>query len=543
MSARRLSPVIHCVMLPLLSVAEIAVFHFIRSLSLLFCAVSFPVIAADYGAMTEKKLLKLAEQGDVQAINQLGRPFLRYSGAKRESRAIEVRLPWLRKAADADNADAQRALALLLMQPPAGMAPDYEAASHYLERSIAYGKKVRAGCSSCEWAQYYVDAGMLQTRLQVLLAGPPAESDDGVAELKYAQQAMKPHNFGTGHDWGETLVIGDAERYREWLNKAADKKNHNAMWALVQLDGEYKNPPPPSMEKAGLACEKRALARLMDRYRAGVQLEEAMRWRIVAGDCGDAGAAFQIAELYQTHKKDPQKSREWFQKAAALGHEKARHIVMQDADPTLAKLMSKAGGNDAEALFAVGDYIQNGNWPGRNPQMAGSWYYRASLHKHAEATWRLALLTEHPKDRADRVRTAAALGHAAAQAEWQKLSVEIEQQQKATQAAALAAARVEFMARIDRDGSTDKFEVEQYCAYGGRNCQALRGLAHQTELQQNRAAEAANMQRIQNLYGDQRSQDERDREARARSECMKRKTDSINRQTYGEQDWRYAGEC
>jgi hypothetical protein len=30
---------------------------------------------------------------------------------------------------------------------------------------------------------------------------------------------------------------------------------------------------------------------------------------------------------------------------------------------------------------------------------------------------------------------------------------------------------------------------------------------------------------------------------REKSECMRRKTDSIQRNTYGQQDWKFAGKC
>jgi TPR repeat protein len=104
-----------------------------------------------------------------------------------------------------------------------------------------------------------------------------------------------------------------------------------------------------------------------------------------------------------------------------------------------------------------------------------------------------------------------------------------------------------FIDRIHRDGpdrsSLMAFNVDvgNYCKAGGPRCHEYTVQARQLERQHNAGAESANMQRLWNVYS--KGSGVSDAEARARSECMRKKTESIQRQTYGQQDWRYEGSC
>ena len=60
------------------------------------------------------------------------------------------------------------------------------------------------------------------------------------------------------------------------------------------------------------------------------------------------------------------------------------------------------------------------------------------------------------------------------------------------------------------------------------------------ERQQNASADQANTARLWNVYSKPGESDEK---WRARSDCMRRKTHSIQRHTYGQQDWYYSGSC
>jgi hypothetical protein len=49
------------------------------------------------------------------------------------------------------------------------------------------------------------------------------------------------------------------------------------------------------------------------------------------------------------------------------------------------------------------------------------------------------------------------------------------------------------------------------------------------------------MARLWNTYGSRGATD--DAKWRERSDCMKTKTESIQKHTYGQQDWYYSGSC
>lgn len=109
----------------------------------------------------------------------------------------------------------------------------------------------------------------------------------------------------------------------------------------------------------------------------------------------------------------------------------------------------------------------------------------------------------------------------------------------------LAPEQEAFIDRIERDGprrtsaSDFAFDVAQYCKFGGKKCHELSVASRRFMEDQNASAAEANMQRIWNLNSDKTS----DAEARARSECTRRKTENLQRYTYGQQDWYYVGGC
>lgn len=104
-----------------------------------------------------------------------------------------------------------------------------------------------------------------------------------------------------------------------------------------------------------------------------------------------------------------------------------------------------------------------------------------------------------------------------------------------------------FVDQIDRYGpdttdvGTFRHDVEVYCIYGGSNCQAWRARARQFQDDWNRAAEAANLRRAWGVYTG--GSDDFWRRSRERSACLRRVSESIQRQTYGQQTWRYVDSC
>lgn len=123
-----------------------------------------------------------------------------------------------------------------------------------------------------------------------------------------------------------------------------------------------------------------------------------------------------------------------------------------------------------------------------------------------------------------------------------------EQAQRALNDYAAHIMEARFVDHIDRygpdttDSGTFHYDVSVYCIYRGPNCSTWQARARQFQDARNREAEAANMRRIWGLYSGG-SDAEFWRQSRERSACLRRVTESIQRQTYGQQTWRYVNNC
>lgn len=122
-----------------------------------------------------------------------------------------------------------------------------------------------------------------------------------------------------------------------------------------------------------------------------------------------------------------------------------------------------------------------------------------------------------------------------------------EQAQRALNEYAPHIMEARFVDHIDRYGPSTAdvhsfhYDVNVYCIYRGPNCSTWRRRAQEFQDAQNARAEAANMRRIWGLYGGNSEQEAR--QYRERSECLRRVTESIQRQTYGQQTWHYVNNC
>jgi TPR repeat protein len=110
-------------------------------------------------------------------------------------------------------------------------------------------------------------------------------------------------------------------------------------------------------------------------------------------------------------------------------------------------------------------------------------------------------------------------------------------------------AQARFIDHIDRYGpSTSSLQafnndVYDYCALKGPNCSALMARRNKLERENNMRAEAANMARIWNNYGQGQSQQEFYAKSNARLECLRNVRRSIEAQNRGRQQWRYVNSC
>jgi TPR repeat protein len=297
-------------------------------------------------------------------------------------------------------------------------------------------------------------------------------------------------------------MSGDADG-EEWFAKLADVASESPEGAALLAESE----------------RLRAAAKTNAEFAAAKV--KAFPLVMQAAELGHLPAIATLVNAYQYAEgteKDPAKARDWALIAAEMGHNSDQNIVAQmmlkgiggPRNTQGARFwFEKAalGGNSLAMSFLAQIYDGNYGLP-PNDALATYWWFEAYKKGSPTAT---KVLQE---------RGLIAKRDAVAQA---------------------------FVDRIDRNGpdrsSVEKFtlEVAQYCKYDGDRCHELSVAALQFQRSQNAAAESANMARLWNTYGSSGAAD--DAKWRERSDCMKKKTESIQKHTYGQQDWYYSGAC
>lgn len=198
--------------------------------------------------------------------------------------------------------------------------------------------------------------------------------------------------------------------------------------------------------------------------------------------------------------------------------------------------------DDKEGQRVLGAFMLNGNGGPRNAQGARFWFEKSALQGNPQSMMTLAQIYDGDKGLPPNEALAIYWYKQAYAKNWYGA----EQVLLARGVLKPDPVSTAFVERIDRQGpdrssvSAFTLDVAQYCKYGGSRCTALSIEARKFERSQNSDAEASNMARLWNVYS---SPGESDARWRARSECMKRKTESIQRHTYGQQDWYYSGSC
>lgn len=482
----------------------------------------------NYYQLTQKELVKLGEAGDIQAMWVLQEPvYYDKKQKKNVARSPEERLNWVRKGAELGDFRMQATLALHFLPSPIGTGPtpDLAAAGHWLEQVLVQPRRA-GGTPDAFYRQN------IQTLLEwTSLLQQQAAAEAGEVEAMFAMaQAHAPRT-------AFNMALGNPAERKRWLTLAVDKGHAGAALALAK-----ESPSADEQQKwyrrAAEGGNAEALTVLAYQALRQQNAREARQWFAKAAEAGDKDAAYHLAG-YLKADKDTAAAIDWYRKAAAAGHQQAAAELARLADPTLVRLISAADQGDGEAAYQLGEhYRQRGD-----RDRAYQAYYRGMDLGHNEARYQVALLSTTPATQLHLMKIAALNGHAGATAWLQRQANQGVEAARQQQQLAQDAERRAFVARIDRDGSTDKLEVEIYCQYGGQRCNALRGQAHRAEQSRNQQVEAANRQRIQNIHSDGKTAAQRDAEFRARSECMRRKTESIERSNTGQQDWRFVGEC
>ena len=207
-----------------------------------------------------------------------------------------------------------------------------------------------------------------------------------------------------------------------------------------------------------------------------------------------------------------------------------------------ARVCATMGNANCQTILA--QYLEAGTAGKIDSEGARIQYERAALQENTLAMWKLAEMYDKAKGiaRNDALasywyRTAHANGSPTATAILKARGLlEVDPKVKS------------YLDHIDKDGPDRSsihaftYEVAVYCKWGGKRCHELEVEAYRFQKQQNAMAESANMARLWNVYA-AHSSGSSDTEWRGRSDCMRKKTESMERQLYGKQDWAYAGKC
>ena len=485
----------------------------ITLLGLLLTACATPKSTWD---MTESQRIRAANNGNTAAIRSLQSVNYYLKDKSQRFRTQEEIMKWVRKGAEVGGSGSQYRLALYMLygdEKASGVARN-PVEAHRLALAAANNMKQStepAHVSVPGWAE---GARQLATRAETIVKLQPlAEKGDAEAMWGLSQAYAPLGLFGMG-------TTGNNTDQAQWLLKAA---------------------------QAGQADAALAMA-------AKTTGAESLAWKQKAAAKGTTEGMVQVAGGFRGRGGD-KTALEWYRKAAAKGNAPAKKAVAQLTDATAVRLKAAAVAGDAEAMFQLGEHYRAGNWSGKDAAVAQSWYVAGAAKGHAGASYQAALAHSDARERNRLMRAAAATGHAGAvswvAAEERRLVAEEQQRQEryAAQRRQEEAQRRQayadqqaFVARIDREGTTDSYEAEVYCKFGGSRCDAMRRAARNALAQQNSAAEAANMRRIQNLYSDGKSEDQRNKEYRDRLACTQNNTQAIQNNTYGKTDWSYK-EC
>lgn len=231
-------------------------------------------------------------------------------------------------------------------------------------------------------------------------------------------------------------------------------------------------------------------------------------------------AGSSVVEAYQHGygvSADVELARQSARVCAAMGNDNCATILgqyliagtggMKDPEGARAAFEQAALKDNALAMFILAELYDKGEEIPRNDALASFWYRRAYAKGSARAATVLksrGLLEVDPKVKA-------------------------------------------FLDYIDKSGPDRSdvqrfsYEVMVYCKFGGAKCHELTVEAYQLEKRANSQAASANMTRIWNLYAPKAWSSDAD--WKTRSDCMRKKTESIEKHTYGKQDWEFAGSC
>jgi TPR repeat protein len=470
-----------------------------------------------------------ATKGNAEAMYFLGLLYEEGKGvAVDQTKAAE----WFRSAAEKGHADAMNHYALLLEKTNAAEAVQWHRKSaesgdlHGMNNlADAYYRGAGVQKDLQQAAAWYRKAagkghsGAMLTYGYMLSHGEGMPQDVAAAFSMYLA-AARAGNSAAMFNIGEYYKAGkgvrkDPTAARFWYLRAAMAGETDAEAEVAAL----ADAPTSSTEGARLLAESERIRNSpkTDAEFAAAKVK-AFPLLLQSAETGHLPAIAGLVYAYQYGDgtaKDMVQARTWAQIASEMEHEPSQTMLAQ--------------------------YMLNGSGGPRNTQGARFWFEKASLAGNSLAMGFLARIYDGefgfpPNEALATYWWIEAYKKGSPTAESVLKERGLLQRDPQAQA---------FIDRIHQNGPDTSsvqsytFDVAQYCKYDGPKCHELSVAALKFQRSHNAAAETANLARLWNSNKDP----DADRKWRDRSQCMQKKTESIQKHTYGQQDWYYAGSC
>ena len=347
---------------------------------------------------------------------------------------------------------------------------------------------------------------------------------------------------------------GDPRKAVEWYQRAADAGDAAGMVGLGQAH-QHGQGVPKDVEKArrwyaaaaGLGnAEGKNLLAALPPSAAAVAASQGRRVFF------DRAAVYPGEEAYKRALNSRHGSPEaiaLYQEAAAAGHPAARQIlgdaymtgtgVSQDDERARSIWVVLSEENCVPCQVLAGRMMMEGRGGPRDVDGARYWLEKAANYGNTTAMGMLGTLYD-PRNSYLPNEPMAIFWHQMAASKdnglsWTWLRDRGHLPKSPEQQAFIA--RIESQGPNKSDPGVYNYEVAVYCQYGGARCDQLRGQAYRDEQANNRAAASANLSRLQSVYRREAADPD------VRSECLRKKSESIWRSNAGKQDWYYAGDC
>lgn len=509
--------------------------------------------------------------------------------------------PLFEKAAAAGHAASMYRLGLILyaghgvtMDEPAGVAWFRKAAAlgdrdAMHEIGVAYLNGYGVPKNTLTAIEWYTKADALGNPASAFHMAKTYDDGNGVPSDKAKAIAFYRRAATLGHtqsmnDLGVMLETGEGtavnlEEARSWYQKAADADYPEGMFNLGRVIADGIGGPADVAkgielyEKAVKLGSGDAANNLSYMYNRGEGVEKnrvtARYWAQIGADLGNAAAAqrlttfgdirlpgdeeYGLAMRVLNHENDKVKALALFTKAMEKGHMMAtafvaeayrdgRGVARDDVKGRQLTTRCAEMGNDSCQTILAQLFMRGTGGP-VDHEAARKWFETASLKGNTLAMWFLADMY----DKGNGIPRNDALASYWYNVAYSKGSPKAEAVLKARGLLVPDPRTQAYLTRIEKEGpSTESvhafmYEVAVYCKFGGKKCHELTVAGEKFMQSRNASAESANLQRIWNAYAAPSGAD--DEAWRRKSDCMRKKTESMQRHNSGQQDWYYGGDC